>query len=329
MMKSSATVALALLYLNAGCSTPPPKGVKNEQAVQTPATVSVGFEVAPVHPPAGSIEFKAALDLHQNPSGLEPQLRHGTIAKSIDWPASLYATFSVPGGTAACTSALLGPYVMLTAAHCVPSNGHVTIHFSNGDYDTTCTQHPKYGNDASSDFGLCKLTKPFSEPPGFQYETVDTASMDAMLNQKTELTGFGCISDAVSAAQIDGKYRIGANNIDETSSSSGHRRGSDFYTPKQKNNLFTVDDPTLANLCPGDSGGPAFRLNAGAADVNSRTIVGVNSRVFYRDASHTTYGSSMISATGGPDFPTWAEAWAKDKGVGACGITGSIPNCRH
>ncbi len=150
-----------------------------------------------------------------------------------------------------------------------------------------------------------------------------------MLNQKITLTGFGCISDIVAAGPTDNLYRIGSNNIDETSSSPLRRRGPQYYADKETNNMFTVDDPQLANLCPGDSGGPAFRLSVGGGNLTSRVIVGVNSRVFYRDASRTSYGSSLIAGTGGPDFRKWAEDWTKSNGVAACGIAGVVPNCRN
>ncbi len=329
-MKPSLIIACALLSLVA-CSSPTPEDSKREPASPSAAPVAAitsTHEVAPVHPPAGDPGFKATLDLQQNPSGLEPQLRHGTVAKSIDWPASLYATFSVPGGTAACTSALIGPQAMLTAAHCIPSNGKVSIRFSNKNYDTTCTQHPRYGQDASADFALCKLDKPLSGPAGFQFETVDGAAMDGLLTKTIILTGYGCVSDIVGG-QSDGQYRIGYNRIDQTSNSSPHSRGDAYYVGKENNNLFTVDDPQLANLCPGDSGGPAFRLSADAGSITSRRIVGVNSRVFYGDATRTSYGSSLIAATGGPDFQKWAEGWLKANQVAACGIAGTVTKCRN
>ena len=53
----------------------------------------------------------------------------------------------------------------------------------------------------------------------------------------------------------------------------------------------------------------------------------MNSRVFYR--TKTSYGSSLISAAGGPDFRKWAEDWTKSNAVGACGIVGSLTNCRN
>jgi hypothetical protein len=289
--------------------------------------------VAPQHRPTGDIEFKAALDLGQAPVGAEPQLRNGRIAVSREWPASLYVTFPTPDGTAACTAALIGPQVMLTAAHCVPTTGRVSFKYRGHaqPYGTRCTQHPQYvsNEDASADFALCKVDRPFAAPANFRYETVDTASMDTLLNSPLILTGYGCVSDIVAMDQTDGKYRIGLNTVDETSASTARRRGAPFYAGREDNNLFTADDATAANLCPGDSGGPAFRRTSGSAPFTNRAIVGVNSRVFYKDVTRRTYGSSLVSATGGPEFRTWAAAWAAAEQVPACGLAGSLTNCRN
>jgi secreted trypsin-like serine protease len=295
------------------------------------APVNAAFIVAPQHRPTGDIEFMAAADLDQKPVGNEPQLRNGRIAVSREWPASLYVTFQTPDGTAACTAALIGPQVMLTAAHCVPTTGRVGFRYKNRSYATQCTQHDQYVNnqDASADFALCKVTPAFVEPPNFRYETVDTAGMAALVGTPLLLTGYGCVSDIVANGATDGKYRIGFNTVDETSASPQKRRGAPFYTGSEDNNLFTTDDPAAANLCPGDSGGPAFRRSAGGAPFTSRAIVGVNSRVFYRDATRRSYGSSLVSATGGPEFRPWASSWATTQQVSACGLAGTITKCRN
>jgi hypothetical protein len=298
-----------------------------------PVTVALVQQVAPQEPPSGDIEFKPALDLHQTPSAAEEQLRGGRIAVSKEWPASLYTTFQTPTGTAACTAALIGPEAMLTAAHCVPATGNVTFAYEGQTttYKAQCARHPNYMNksDLSADFALCKVAPAFTAPAGFQYETVYTSSQPAMLNDTIVLTGFGCISSTVADDATDDKYRIGTNVIDETSESPLKRRGIPYYSPNQRNNLFTADDPALANLCPGDSGGPAFRRTGGANLFTNRVIVGVNSRVFYTDSTKTSYGSSLVSSTSGPAFNGWAQDWAQSVAkVSACGLHGSVPNCR-
>jgi hypothetical protein len=334
---------LAAGAVGASACQSPERASRPAEAAPAPATAQAAGAsgarvanslVAPTLEPAGDIEFKAALDLGQAPKGGEPQLRGGEEATSAQWPASLYATFNVPGGRASCTAALIGPKVMLTAAHCVPVSGLVTFTYRGHPqpYAASCTRHPNYSaatRDASADFALCTVSPAFAAPAGFTYETVNTSGMTTVLKQRVILTGFGCVSNFVADDQTDGKYRIGFNTIDETSASMPpHLRHDDFYAPKEKNNLFTTNDPGTANLCPGDSGGPAFMQSPGAADVRRRTIVGVNSRVFYLDATQKSYGSSLISATGGPDFRGWAQQWATRMGVVACGVLGTQPNCR-
>jgi len=288
--------------------------------------------VAPVPTPSGDVEFRSALDLGQTPRPGDAELRAGREAVSAEWPASLYATFAASGATAACTAALIGPTVMLTAAHCIPAVGGVTFTYQGHAhaYVATCTRHPDYGGpskDASADFALCAFTPAFAAPPGFQYETVSTSSMSALLNQTVALTGFGCVSSVATSAPFDGKYRIVLSTIDESSASDPHSRGDEFYTPKEANNLFTAADAGRVNLCSGDTGGPVYVRTSDAGDLGSRAIVGVTSRVF-RDAAGTGFGSSIISATGGPVFHGWAVLWARQSGAAACGIAGLVPNCR-
>ena len=335
---------LTLLLLASACkSEPEERSEAGAIAEESPAVATAAAAIveptppelvtAPQHQPTGDVEFRAALDLQQAGTGLEPRLRHGRVAKTADWPASLYTTFSTPDGTAACTATLIGPQVMLTAGHCVPTSGGVRFKYEKQPpYIAACTQHPQYVSrqDPSADYALCKLDRPLKVPTtGFKFETVDTSAMSGRLGESIILTGFGCVSDIVATSSADGKYRIGTNVVDDTSASTEQGRGPSYYAPAQDNNLFTKDDPELANLCPGDSGGPAFRRSGGPEQFADRTIVGVNSRVFYTDATRTQYGASLISATGGPDFRAWAQKWVQDNSLAACGLNGNLPNCRH
>lgn len=326
--------ALILLLGVASCGGDANEAGNQAMADNVSATAGTADDpnVAHQETPPDNVVYQSTFGLNQRPAQNEPMLRGGRVATTAQWPASFYAVFQTPRGRASCTSALIGPKVMMTAAHCIPSNGSVSFIFTGTAYRMSCSAHPGWltGSDPSADYALCKLVDNFSPPAGFRFESVDTRPMQSMTNQSIILTGFGCISDAVADTRTDGKYRIGLNTVDETSASTAPRRDPRYYSAQgnQKNNLFTTD--TGANVCPGDSGGPAFRRTAttGTGEYLQRKIVGVNSRVFYRDSQRRTYGSSLISSTGTPDFRNWAMQWLNREGLDACGLRGAITACR-
>jgi len=293
--------------------------------------------IAPPRRPAGEVSFRSVLDLNQDVGASQPMLRGAMmIANSRDWQASLYTTFESAEGPASCTAALVGPQAVLTAAHCVPDSRRIQIEFTNRNYGAVCDVHPQYADqsDDSADYALCRVDRPVAVPPDIQFETINTGSINGLLGQRLVLGGYGCTSDLVRENEVDGQYRIGLNNVEETSNSPARRYGDDLYSGREDNNLFTSDEPELANVCPGDSGGPAFEARAGDDGLyGRRSIVGVNSRVFYRDfnddGTPRSYGASLISATGGPDFRSWALAWAARARVPVCGLVSGVPNCRN
>jgi hypothetical protein len=302
---------------------------------QASAQDAPNAKTAPVAKPTGPVVFKAISALPQKGSDFNPQLRGGQQADPGQWLASLYVVFKVGDEEKSCTAALIGPEVMLTAAHCVPETGDVS--FTYGDdptYKTECKTHERYSQDASADFALCRLERPFKPPAGFKYESISGASMAKAADPQsfTVLGGFGCFSDDVSErAQATEGYFIGYAQIVETSDAFIHTEGPLYYAPQQVNNLITRYEPgdEFANVCPGDSGGPAFRLTgaSGQSQMLAREIIGVNSRAFL-NFEETEYRGSLLSATGGPDFRKWAMQWLKDEKLKACGLMAGVPACR-
>jgi hypothetical protein len=317
--------------------------------------------LAPVPPPPpDGVTFKSVLELGQKDGSIKPMLRGGRLADSATWPASFYVSYSVNGASYTCTAALVGPQVMLTAAHCVPASGAAKIAFGAGNpYEVECARHAGFatGADMSADFALCHLKTAFVEPQGFRFETIDPAPVAGWLNRKVLLSGFGCTSDsvAVSASQIAAmieaakaaakagvpapipSYRIGFTKLAETSASPPKAEREQFYAPVEYFNIITAVDG--ANLCPGDSGGPAFVLNeTSGTSFEKRAVIAVNSRVLYTDPDDPKrYGASLLAATGGPglagdtsrlSFIEWAKAWAAGWNAKICGLPSGPDHCR-
>ena len=308
----------------------------------------------PTRPPAGT-RYRSVTSLNQKADGFVPQLRGGEIAHTPHWPASLYATFKDESGADSfCTAALVGPGAVLTAAHCVPVDAVLSFDFNGRSYLAACDMHPRWlqtrnqPRDASADFALCRVNKRVSgsqtvdvssvvAPAGMRYEVVDISNPLSRYahDRGTDvlLTGYGCIDDVVGAGTVDGKYRIGRNKIVETSVSATRTRPAQYYSPAERNNLITSADSQYTNLCPGDSGGPVFMRGADGLPHPNRRVIGVNSRVFYANTpqgASRRYEASLLSATGGPDFPSWARTWAeRGPRVEVCGVNSTAGFCRQ
>jgi len=143
----------------------------------------------------------------------------------------------------ACTATIVGPRVIVTAAHCA-NNGQVVAFRSNGVvHRATVTRSPLFpGRDHDVALGL--LAAPINIPPA----TIGGAVRPLQL---VDLTGFGCTQPGGGGGN-DGILRQGVSRVIGFSN-------FDFVTRNG------------AALCFGDSGGPAFQRG-------SRTVIGVNSK---------------------------------------------------
>src|SRR6185437_8817160 len=96
---------------------------------------------------------------------------------------------------------------------------------------------------------LCEVHPDIRVFSGFLFESIDQAPLTALPSlQYIVLGGYGCTSDQVNAPNSNPAYETGTNTIAETSVSNRQRYGRSFYSPAQKNNVFTAD--WGANICP-------------------------------------------------------------------------------
>jgi hypothetical protein len=225
-----------------------------------------------------------------------PSLIGARPADPKDFTASFYA-MSVSG---ACTSTLIGNGVLLTAAHCVPDKGTISLTAAGKTHQGTCTHAPGYAGNLTEDWALCAFP---GGGPAALYERLNVDPESLRVGDQVQLSGFGCVK-VNGGGGNDGIYRIGEAPV--------------VSLPKaQDNDIVTTGE---AALCFGDSGGPAFRYVDSA--FRSRRQVGVNSRGNIRD---TSYLSSVSTAAAKKFISEWSAA---NPGLRICGVHADATGCR-
>lgn len=247
---------------------------------------------------SGSLsDFKPISELQQ---GDGPSLFNGREANPADYPASFYSRHA--GNS--CTSTLVAPRALLTAAHCVERSGVAKLRVGGQLYQGTCTMAPAYPADPTADWAMCLMDQPV---PAIRYERINADPAAIFRRMEVRLTGFGCTQEDMTGGN-DGIYR------------EGETRVSDLPTD-ESNDIITR---TGAALCMGDSGGPAFI--GFDAQYSRRAVIAVNSRTdVYRNR---LTGVSFLSSLSTPGAQQFLVGWSNAKGVPLCGLSPAATNCR-
>jgi Trypsin len=233
---------------------------------------------------------------------IDGSLINGLPAAPRDFAAVIRMT---TGGT--CTAAIIGPATVLLAAHCVDHGQQIRFKTGAGSVRGICDQTPGYrGGDKSQDWALCLLS---NRVTGIIYETVNLGTSIGT-GDEALLTGFGCRNEGGLAGQI---LLIGVSKI-VTRPPSLRRETSTIYS---HSNI----DSGGAILCPGDSGGPMFRLIEGTTD-GKRLLEGVNSRTTY------SAGFSLFAATSSRNGKAFVTDWAEANNQTICGLNLSGAMCK-
>lgn len=226
------------------------------------------------------------------------QIDGGTKQDPVQWGATLKF---LSAKRIVCTSTIVGDHVILTSAHCIGGATAFSVDLGEGrTFDLSCDINPKFERRTlSGDIALCHSEMSFPRTNGF--EAVDLELSNSQ-GSRLFLLGYGCRSVV---------------NFDQTGQLYGG--SSKVFRPS------TVGDDHLLTrggvvICPGDSGGAAYRLAVDDQPVNPRSIVGVNSsyEVPTRTSAITTFAGSAGS---------FIREWAKMKGASICGLDPMAEAC--
>ena len=260
----------------------------------TPWPTVIPWPTAPA-----AMAMLAVADLKQKPD--PKKLQGGSIAKPGDWKATFYAVLSGDGVHKRCTATLIGPQVLLAAAHCVADKGQVSITYGATAYSGRCTSsNPAYPSPPiSADWLLCYMN--FVVPTPW-YETVTQDAAYAVVNQRLLLGGYGC--EKVGGEASD-KFLIGPTVIEQVPTSVGDPSYANFIVTRSSGG---------AAICEGDSGGAAYVQQP--FNHNRRLVQSVNSHRG-EDGTGISFLAALSTPTAKQFFKLWIES---NKDAEICGI---------
>ena len=207
----------------------------------------------------------------------------GAIADWSDFTATFVQQYThADGWQRICTATMIGPALILTAAHCVPKSRKITLRRAGRKYEAICEIAAGYRADTklgqTRDFALCVLNDR-RQLRLTTYETISISSADTALGDKLMITGVGCIAYKLRA---DRKLRQGIVEV------TGLPAGSSDHLQLGWIGANGSGRVSMSTLCSGDSGGPTFKVS-GANRLTPRTIVAVNSQTVL----HCTMGGTV------------------------------------
>jgi hypothetical protein len=248
-----------------------------------------------------------------------------------------------------CTATLIGPHVLLTAAHCVDAKlpgsagrdqratigGTIVINEKPPLTLKDCEMSAPYAQASlpqddtprsSEDYALCEVV---GNVTNVLFESLYSGA-SAQAGDRILMAGYGCINIRVVNGKIetdDGKdkLRVGDAKIEATGVwNSGAALGTYIRTRAEHGEPI---------LCPGDSGGPVFRgATLARQDGPQRRVMAVNSKVTAipngRGYAFLSFMTPVTSKTFQDFLSKWIAKSSALRQVCGDGIAPGFSNCR-